>query len=52
MQTRRAAPGDEPILRALRIQALTDAPEGADVIQLLVIHSNCRAQGCYERSGF
>ena len=27
MQTRRAAPGDEPILRALRIQALTDAPE-------------------------
>src|SRR5262245_60465044 len=27
MITRRAAPGDEPILRDLRIQALTDAPE-------------------------
>ena len=27
MRTRRAAPADEPILRDLRIQALTDAPE-------------------------
>jgi ribosomal protein S18 acetylase RimI-like enzyme len=27
MRTRRAVPGDESILRALRIQALTDAPE-------------------------
>jgi GNAT superfamily N-acetyltransferase len=27
MHTRRAAPGDESILRSLRIQALTDAPE-------------------------
>jgi len=27
MLTRRAVPGDEPILRNLRIQALTDAPE-------------------------
>ena len=61
IHVRQAALGDEPLLRAIRLEAMRDAPDadwrkwlsaGARVVRLDLMQTNARARRCSERRGF